>query len=181
MKNYQVCVSVCVCVFGMGLYKDLIVSIGTLSIIFKSCFCCHIPVDLDWKDDIHKSKSNLQWAWLPNKHWKIKSLSLYQNGSVLPNNGVCGLFVIIGPLTVSAVLISLRWVLPNLAKVQVVQSVLAALRQRVKEVNWIWKCLQSSVLLLISLSWKKKKKKAENNNCWGSAVKLRNQPYSDVE
>lgn len=60
----------------------------------------------------------------------------------------CELFVIIGPLTRSAVLISRRWILPNSAKVWVVQSLWAAPRQRVKEVNWILRCPQYSASLL---------------------------------
>ena len=133
---------VCVCVCVRGFYKYLTIFIGVLSIIQKKCICCHIQFDLCWKDDTHESKSNLQCMWLPRKQWRIKPLSLHQNSSVLPNNGVCGLFVIVGPLTVSAFLISLRWILPNPANVHVVQSVLVSLRQRVKEVNWILKCRQ---------------------------------------
>lgn len=77
--------------------------------------------DLSWRDDKHKN--NLQCMWVHKKHQRIKPLSLY---SVLPNNAVYGLFVIRGPLTVSAVLISLRWIFPNPANIQVVQNVPAA-------------------------------------------------------
>lgn len=141
---------VCMCLWGKGLYEHLILSIRVLSII---------------KTKQNKTKPKLLllsyscWLRLKTKHVK----SYYRTFLPLPLSrnieksnlwvcsnlaqlcqimGVCGLFVIIGPLTVSAVLISLRWLLPNPGKVQVVQSVLAALRQRVKEVNWISKCPQ---------------------------------------
>lgn len=108
------------------------------------------------------------WAWLRLKSWhtsnKLPALctatrkpcpsNLYCCTTVANDYQIteeCELFVIIGPLTRSAVLISRRWILPNSAKVWVVQSLWAAPRQRVKEVSWILRCRQYSASLLITV------------------------------
>ena len=134
-----VCVSVCICVcLGRS-------CTNISNNIYCNLFITHTKI-LFW----------LSYAvWFKTKVTNIKVIysacgytrnteesNLLSLHSVLPNNAVYGLFVITGPLTVSAVLISLRWIFPNPANIQVVQNVPAAPRQRAEEVNWILKCPQ---------------------------------------
>ena len=142
----SVCVCVCVCVWGyvyVCVWEGVVQIFLLISIAICSLHTQKILFLLSYavwfKTKVTNTKVIYSACGYTRNTEESNLLSLH---SVLPNNAVYGLFVITGPLTVSAVLISLRWIFPNPASIQVVQNVPAAPRQRAKEVNWILKCPQ---------------------------------------
>lgn len=137
--------------------------------------CFHIQGDLAWK--IYTLTNYLQCIQLPKKHQKIKLLSLHQYSSVLPNND--GLQIICNHRFLDYICSC------NFPKVNFFQILLKFRLCKVcelPEAKGERGELNIKMSIVVSFTaYQSLLHEVENNSCWGSAVKLRNQFYSAVE